>query len=150
MFRVKSPQDFGAGILFMLLGIAGIYFGKDLTYGTATRMGPGFFPIWLSWIIFGMGTILAVRGLAFVGEPIEMPQLRPLIGVIGSILVFGLLITRFGLPITVIVLTFVAAFARPSPELKETAYLAVGLAVFAVLAFIFALGQPLPLWWDFS
>src|SRR5688572_20823839 len=104
MFRVKSPQDFGAGILFMLIGIAGIYFGKDLTYGTATRMGPGFFPIWLSWIIFGMGTILAVRGLAFAGPSVDIPQLRPLIGVIGAILVFGLLIARFGLPITVIVL----------------------------------------------
>ena len=150
MFRVKSPQDFGAGILFMLIGIAGIYFGKDLTYGSATRMGPGYFPTWLSWIIFGMGTIMAVRGLAFQGPPIEMPQLRPLIGVIGAILVFGLLIARFGLPVTVIVLVFVAAFARPNPELKETAYLAVGLAIFSVLAFIFGLGQPLPLWWDFS
>ena len=150
MFRVKSPQDFGAGILFMLIGIAGIYFGKDLTYGTATRMGPGFFPIWLSWIIFGMGTIMGVRGLAFDGPPIELPQFRPLIGVIGAILVFGLLIARFGLPVTVIVLVFVAAFARPSPSIRETALLAIGLAIFAVLAFIFALGQPLPLWWDFS
>ena len=44
MFRVKSPQDFGSAIVIMLIGLAGLYFGKDLTYGTAGRMGPGYFP----------------------------------------------------------------------------------------------------------
>ena len=150
MGRFHFNQDVLAGLIFFAFGAFFLWFGRSYPAGTALSMGPGYFPIWLSWIIFGMGLIMAVRGLAFVGDPIEVPQLRPLIGVIGSVLVFGLLITRFGLPITVFVLVFVAAFARPSPELKETAYLAIGLAIFAVLAFIFALGQPLPLWWDFS
>jgi len=149
IFRIRSPQDFGAGILFMLVGLAGVYFGKDLTYGNAMRMGPGFFPMWLSWIIIGMGAFIGLRGLAIDGPSVEMPQWRPLIGVVASILVFGMLIETLGTPITIIILTFVAAFSRPSPDLKETAILAVCLAVFAVIAFIYGLGQPLPLWWDF-
>jgi hypothetical protein len=149
IFKVQGPKDFGAGILFMLIGIAGIYFGSDLVYGSAVRMGPGFFPIWLSWIIVGIGAFLALRGIAVEGEPVEMPQLRPLVGVIGAILVFGALIGRLGTPLTVIALTFAAAYARPQPALLETLLLGIGLAVFAVVAFIFALGQPLPLWWEF-
>src|SRR5262245_49996076 len=55
MFRVKSPQDFGSAIVFLLIGLAGLYFGKDLTYGTASRMGPGYFPYLLSWLIIAVG-----------------------------------------------------------------------------------------------
>jgi hypothetical protein len=148
MIRVKAPQDLGAGLLFMFIGIAGVYFGKDLTYGSAVRMGPGFFPIWLSWIIIGIGTFLAVRSVVLEGDRIEPIQVRPLAGVIAAILVFGLLISAFGAPLSIIVLVFFAAFARPQPALFETLLLSIGLAIFAVIAFIYALGQPLPLWWD--
>lgn len=48
MVRIKSPQDFGAAIVFILIGLAGIYFGWDLRTGTAARMGPGYFPLVLS------------------------------------------------------------------------------------------------------
>ena len=48
MLRVKSPQDLGAGLVFMLIGVAGLYFGSDLAFGTAARMGPGYFPTLLS------------------------------------------------------------------------------------------------------
>ena len=44
MFRVRSPQDLGAGVVFVLIGAAGIYFGQDLAFGSAARMGPGYFP----------------------------------------------------------------------------------------------------------
>jgi hypothetical protein len=84
MFRVKSPQDFGAGVLFILIGLFGVYFGKNLAYGAAVRMGPGYFPIWLSWMIIGIGTFIGFRGLAFDGPPIEQPQLRPLSLTMGS------------------------------------------------------------------
>src|SRR5262249_15898641 len=139
MIRVKAPQDVGAGLLFILLGLAGVYFGKDLTYGTSMRMGPGFFPIWLSWIITGMGVFIGALVFGIEGPPIVAPQLRPLLLVVAAILVFGAMIGNFGLPITVIAIVFVAAFARPDPSLKETAILAVGLAIFAVIAFIYGL-----------
>jgi hypothetical protein len=70
MLRVKSPQDFGAAILFLLIGLAGIYFGRDLTFGTTSRMGPGFFPTILSCIIAVMGIIVGLKSLAIDGPPI--------------------------------------------------------------------------------
>lgn len=148
MIRVKAPQDLGAGLLFILIGVGGIYFGKDLTYGAALRMGPGYFPTWLSWIILAIGVFLASRALVIQGDSIEHIQLRPLIGVLAAILVFGALIGRVGTPPAIIALVFVAAFARPKPNLLETLVLAIGLAVFAVVTFVFALGQALPLWWQ--
>lgn len=148
MIRVKAPQDFGAGVFFIIVGAAGLYFAQDLAYGSAVRMGPGFFPTWLSWIILGLGVLLAGRSLVISGEAIEPMQLRSLIGVLASILIFGALIGYVGTPLSIIALVFAAAFARPNPSLIETLVLSVGLAVFAVVAFIYALGQPLPLWWE--
>lgn len=147
MFRVKSQQDFGAGLLFIFIGIAGVYFGRDLTYGTAMRMGPGFFPTWLSWIIIGIGAVIAFRGLTFDGPTINPPKIRPIIFILGSIVVFGYIINVVGLAITTVVLTVLAAYARPKPGLIETLVFGAGMALFAVLAFVYGLGQPLPAWW---
>ena len=33
MVRVKSPQDLGAAFVFIAIGAAGLYFGRDLAFG---------------------------------------------------------------------------------------------------------------------
>ena len=71
MLRVKSPQDFGAGVVFVLLGLAGYYFGSDLAFGTAARMGPGYFPMLLSGLIVVVGAVALFRGVTIAGPPIE-------------------------------------------------------------------------------
>ena len=77
MFRVKSPQDLGAAVFFMLFGLAGVYFASDLAQGTAQRMGPGYFPTLLGWLIFGIGAILKDAQGERVDEPrVPIVQLR--------------------------------------------------------------------------
>ncbi len=147
MLRVKSPQDIGAGVVFMLIGIAGLYFGSDLAFGTAARMGPGYFPTLLSVLIIAIGVLVAFRGMTLQGPPIETIQLRPIAFVIAAILVFGYLIERIGLALTAALLTILAAYARPDVNLGETLLLGIGLALFTVVVFVYALGQPLPAWW---
>jgi hypothetical protein len=147
MFRVKSPQDFGAAILFLAIGIAGVYFGRDLTFGSAARMGPGYFPILLSYIIALIGVIVGLKSLTIEGPPIEPVKLRPLVFILVAVLAFGFLIEQVGLAITAAGLAIFAAYARRDVNLKETVLLAVGLALFAVAVFAYALGQPLPIWW---
>jgi Tripartite tricarboxylate transporter TctB family len=147
MLRVKSPQDLGAGLAFTLIGIAGIYFGKDLVFGSAARMGPGYFPMLLSGLIIALGLLVGARGLTAEGPPIERVQLRPILFIIAAILIFGYLIESVGLALTAILLTVFAAFARPDVKLIETLVLGVGLALFTVVVFVYLLGQALPAWW---
>ena len=147
MIRVRSPQDLGAGVVFIAIGVAGVYFGSGLEYGSAMRMGPGYFPTWLSWIVIAIGLLVGRRGLAADGPLIEPPQLRPLIFINGAILIFGLLVGRAGLAISVVVLTVIAALARPKASLIETVALALALSGFAATIFVLALGQSIPLWW---
>jgi hypothetical protein len=147
MLRIKSPQDIGAAVIFMSVGLAGLYFGSDLAFGTAGRMGPGYFPMILSSIILGIGVIVGLKGLTIEGPPMEAMYLRPILVVVAAILAFGFLVERIGLAITAAVLTVVAGFARREVNLLETALLAVGLALFAVGLFVYGLSQPFPAWW---
>jgi hypothetical protein len=147
VLRVKSPQDLGAGLVFVLIGAAGVVFGQDLTIGTSGRMGPGYFPILLSWLIILIGLLVGFRGLTLEGPPVERVQLRPIVFVIAGILMFGWLLDLIGLALTTVVLTLVAAYARRDASLKETLLLGAGLAVFAVVVFVYGLSQPLPAWW---
>ena len=147
MLRVKSPQDLGAGLVFMLIGLAGLYFGSELAFGTAARMGPGYFPTVLSLLILAIGIIVGLRGLSVEGPPVEPVQLRPIAFVVAAILIFGVLIEFVGLALTAVLLTLLAACARRDVKLSETLLLGAGLAIFAVTVFVYLLGQPLPAWW---
>ena len=147
MFRVKNPQDLGAGTVFMLIGLVGLYFGKDLTYGTAHHMGPGYFPTWLNFLIFVLGVIVGVKAFAIEGPRIEAFQLRPILFIIAAIMVFGFLVNAIGLALAAVLLTLFSAYARRGVNLKETILLGVGLAVFSVVVFVYVLGQALPAWW---
>jgi putative tricarboxylic transport membrane protein len=147
MFRVKSPQDFGAGLVFVAVGLAGLYFGRELAFGTSARMGPGYFPTLLSLFIIMIGLFVGFKGVTVEGPPIEPVQLRPLSFIIAAILIFGVLIDSIGLALTAVVLTIFAAYARRDVNLTETVLLGVGLALFTVIVFVYVLGQALPAWW---
>jgi putative tricarboxylic transport membrane protein len=147
MLRVKSPQDLGAGLVFLTIGVGGLYFGRELAFGTSGRMGPGYFPVLLSVLIIAVGLVVGFKGLTIEGPPVEKVQLRPISFIVAAILIFGFLIESIGLALTAILLTVFAAYARPGVNLRETALLGVGLALFTVVVFVYVLGQALPAWW---
>jgi hypothetical protein len=146
VITIRSPRDFGAGILFVAIGLAGAYYGSDLRLGSAARMGPGYFPQIISWCIVALGVFIGVRSLGMRGPPLERMQLRPLGVLVASSLVFGYAIEQVGLVIASMAALLIASYARRGANWREALALAVGLTVFAAIVFVWALGQPLPLW----
>ena len=150
MIKVKSPQDFWAGLLFLVIGGLALWLGRGYAFGTATKMGPGYMPTILSWALVLVGAFLALRALALEGAPIETSLIRPQFFILLAIVAFGLLIERVGLAPAIIVVTLIAANASREMRWTETFAVAVGLAVLCVGLFIYLLGQPLAIWaWDF-
>jgi len=145
--KVRSPRDFGAAVVFALVGAAGLFFGRDLAFGTAADMGPGYFPVILSALILALGLGLGFRATAVEGPAIEAVRLRPLLLINAAILLFGYLMPRVGLALTTLLLTLLAAYARREVRLGETLLLGAALALFSVGVFVYALGQPLSPWW---
>jgi Tripartite tricarboxylate transporter TctB family len=150
MIKVKSPQDFWAGLLFLVIGCLALWLGRSYVFGTATKMGPGFLPTVLSWALVLVGAFLSLRALSLEGPPIEASLIRPQIFILLAIVVFGLLIERVGLAPAIVVVTLIAANASREMRWTETFAVAVGLSVLCVGLFIYLLGQPLTIWaWDF-
>ena len=105
MIRVKNPQDFWAGLLFLAVGCLALWFGRTYAFGTATRMGPGYMPTVLSWGLVLIGAFLSLRAFALEGPPIERSLFRPQVFILLAIIVFGLLIERVGLAPAIVVVT---------------------------------------------
>ena len=149
MLRVKSPQDFGSAVVIILIGAAGVYFGAELTMGTAGRMGPGYFPRLLSWLIIAVGLFIGLKSLIIDGPPIQPPQWRPMLFCLAAIILFGYMMKYVGLFLTAIALVIVAAYARPKVNLIETLIFGVAMSIGTILIFVYGLGQPLPAWWGY-
>lgn len=121
--------------------------GRSLEFGAASRMGPGFFPTIIAGLIAAMGLLIAARALVIRGPAIERPQLRPILFLMIALAVFGALTDVAGIVVSTMLLIGLAACARSGVKPLETLLLAIGLAAFIVLVFIYGLGQPLPIWW---
>ncbi|WP_309083564.1 tripartite tricarboxylate transporter TctB family protein [Chelativorans sp.] len=148
MISIKSPQDFGAGVLFILIGAIGILTGQDLAFGSARSMGPGFFPTIICALIILIGLIVAGKALVVEGPAIERIQFRPIFFLIVAIAAFGFLISKVGVVISAILMIVLAAYARREKvNILETLIFAAATAFFIVLIFVYALEQPMPVWW---
>lgn len=147
VIQIKAPQDFGAGVLFIAIGLGGLIFAQDLTFGSSRNMGPGYFPTILSVLILVIGLAVALKGVAIEGPEIEEIRLRPLVVLIATMLLFGLLIKTAGLVVTGTLITVLAAYAQAGVRIRETVIFALVLTAVITVVFVYALGQPLPVWW---
>ena len=64
-------KDFLAGVMFIGFGLLALYLGRHLAMGTTVRMGPGYVPHMLAYIMMGLGLIVSVVALIFGGEQVE-------------------------------------------------------------------------------
>jgi len=143
--RIKLNQDTVAGLMFIAFGIFGLFLGKAYPMGTSLRMGPGYLPTVLCWILIVLGAIVGGKGLAFGGLPIDRWYFRPLIMINLGMMAFALLIENVGLPGAVIATTIVGALGGQEFRLLEVVALAVVLALLAIAIFIYGLGLPMPI-----
>ena len=143
--RLNVP-DLAFGVFLVALGALAFGLASDLTVGTAASMGPGYVPRGLSILIMVYGIVLGVRA-AFTGrEPFTAVAWRPLILILASVALFGILLPVAGLAVTSIVVVVCAGFAAYDVRLRENAILALALAIFAVVLFVTVLGLPIPVW----
>jgi hypothetical protein len=133
-------------VLFLAVGVFAAWYGRIYTFGTATKMGPGYLPTVLSWGLAGLGAFLLIRALLENGELIERSLIRPQLFILAAILVFALTIERFGLVIAVVSSTVVSAMASTQVRWREVTLVAIGLALLCTLLFVKLLGQPLAIW----
>ncbi len=134
-------KDFLSGVMFIAFGLVALYFGQHLAVGTTVRMGPGYVPRMLSFILLGLGGIISVMALFKGGETVERPKWKPITMVTIGIICFALLFERAGLLPALVVLVLIASLGGEEFKLTEVLGNMVVLAILCTIVFKIGLGM---------
>jgi putative tricarboxylic transport membrane protein len=146
-------KDVLAGLLFVAVALIGLYVSRNYPIGTAVRMGTGYVPRLLCWLLLGLGAWILVQGFFETqSEQAESPSAtaawRPLVFVTASLVIFGLSIERLGLVLSILLLIIVGAAGARGLRPFETGAAAVVLILLSWGIFIVGLGLAIPVWPD--
>ncbi|MDX5630915.1 MULTISPECIES: tripartite tricarboxylate transporter TctB family protein [unclassified Brenneria] len=139
-----------SGIVIALLGAGTIVVAnKDHALGTAARMGAGYMPTILGFLLVALGGLIALQAwLSSVkgGSLGAGLTLRPPLLMLGAVLLFALLIEHWGIIVASLLTVITAAIGSREAKLKETLALATALSFSVPLLFVQVLGLPLKVW----
>jgi hypothetical protein len=138
-------KDFLAGLLLTSIGVIAFYLALDYPFGTALRMGPGYFPRVLAGVLIAFGVFVLIRGLLSNEKVKGVWGWKALAFIVLSLIAFGWIMNAYGLIPALVVMFFVAAFGGHEFSFIEVLILAVVMSAFAVGVFVYGLGLPYPL-----
>jgi len=58
---IRNRKEFAAGVLFSSIRVCVAILARNHTFGTATSIGPGYFPFCLALVLIGLGVASIVR-----------------------------------------------------------------------------------------
>jgi len=143
-----TRKDVLAGLMFIGVALLGLWVSRDYPIGSALRMGTGYVPRLLCWLLLALGCLVLIGGLR--GGPAAAARAtfawRPVVFVAGSLALFGLAIERLGLVLSILLLIGVGALASRTLRPAETILAALVLIALSWGIFIFALGLTIRVW----
>ena len=141
---IRSRKDFWTGLIYIFVGVSAMIIARDYSMGTGVKMGPAYFPTILGGLLILIGAISLLRSFIVSGTPIGAFVFKGLSFVIGSTVVFGLLVRGAGMVVALTALVIISAYGSKRFRWRPTIVMAVGLTIFCALVFIKGLGIPLP------
>ena len=143
--ELRKNKDFWAGMMLVAIGAAAMLIAREYRLGSASRMGPGFFPTVLGAILIAFGVAIMAAGLRS-GEKIQGSlSLRALVLLPLSLVLFGILLEVAGFIPALVALVFLSAASGREFALREVSLMTALLTVASVALFIWGLGLPYPL-----
>lgn len=144
---MKLTRTMLAGALFVLIGGTFLAVGREYPAGTATAMGPGYFPNLVASGVILFGVLAALRSwLRDETKPLELNfRLRPFAALFLSIVAFALLIEPAGLIPALVVTLVLSRLAAPAARPLELLILVASIVALIVGVFSLGLGVPLKL-----
>ena len=92
------------------------------------------------------GLAILIESLFVDGPKVAKFYFKPILFIVGALVLFGLLLKPLGLVIVIAILVGLGAFGGLDFRWKEVVILIVVLAIFSVLVFVKGLGLPIPVW----
>mgnify|MGYP003331164574 FL=1 len=145
--KIRNQRDFGAGIMYIVIGLFFTIVATQYPMGTAAKMGPGYFPFFLGILMTLLGLIVAIKALGAKAAIESIPKFnwRVIAQITGSVVLYGLLLPRLGFLIAVVVLVLVSASASKEFTWKGSLINAAFLVTFTYSVFVMGLKLQFPL-----
>jgi len=143
--KIKSPENFWSGLLFIGFGVIAIVVSHSYRMGTSMRMGPGYFPTYIGWILSILGAIIVLTSFRVEGEKIKPFTWRGIAMLALAFAFFGWAIERIGFVPALFVLIFCSALAGKTFRPLEALIMCVVLIAGSIALFIYGLNLPFPL-----
>ena len=145
--KIRNQRDFGAGIMYMVIGLFFAIITTQYQMGTAAKMGPGYFPFYLGILMTLLGLLVLVKSFSATAAIEKIPKFnwRIIAQITGSVVLYGLLLPRLGFLVAVVTLVLVSASASKEFTWKGSLINAGFLVAFTYSVFVLGLKLQFPL-----
>ena len=146
--RIRSQKDFASGLMFILVGLSFSFVARGYSMGTAAKMGPGYVPFWLGIVLAILGALVLWGSLTSKAEEDQLARwdLKILLWILGSVVLFGLLLKPLGMVLSVVVLVLVSSMASHEFSWKGAVLNAILLVIISMGAFVYGINLQMPVW----
>ncbi len=148
---IKDQRDFWSGIMFAGFGVFFVGFAQEYDMGTASRMGPAFFPTVLGALLALLGVIIAFKGM--ITRPTDGTDgslgrfdWRAVLLVLGAVAVFAFLLKPAGIVLAMVAMITIASLGSHEYKWKEIAAVCVVMGAIVWAVFIYGLNLTIPVW----
>ena len=146
--RIRSQKDFASGLMFILVGFGFSWVARGYSMGTAAKMGPGYFPFWLGIVLALLGVLVLWGSLSSKSEEDNLARwdIKTLLWILGSVVLFGLLLKPLGMVLSVLVLVLVSSMASHEFSWKGAILNSIILVLISLGAFVYGINLQMPVW----
>lgn len=142
----RLSRDLIGGVLLTMAGLFFALYARNYGFGEAARMGPGYFPAILGWLLAVLGVLIALPAIRRVGDG-AVVRWKNLAMVIAAVLFFAFALPVAGLVVTVAGTVLLGSLADNDITWRARLILAAIVPLLMVAVFVWGLGMNLPLFW---
>jgi drug/metabolite transporter (DMT)-like permease len=145
--KIKSERDFWSGLMFLVVGIAFAWGATTYNFGSSARPGPGYFPFGLGVLLAFLGALVLFEALTIEtedGEKIGHFAWKPLFVVLVAVGLFGVMLPKLGLLISLPVLVLISSWASDEFSWKAAVLNSVVLTAMSWVIFVKGLSLTIP------
>src|SRR6476659_2372634 len=86
--KIRAPKDFWSGVMFCGFAAIAIAAARGYSLGSAGKMGPGYFPLLLGFVLAALGAVLIARSVVVDDEPLPRFYVLPLVVIAAAAYLF--------------------------------------------------------------